>query len=132
MIDSDSGNPRAALESLATALDPREFVTVLVAGDGCRPCLTVVNRRTFAAENIHVDRLTFWWQWAEPIAAMSDPLAAAHRITNVLGVAPASMTQAWPNGRERLAHHVLRLVSGEDEGHPAVSVAGPCPRCCRD
>ena len=85
---ADPGGPQAALESLATALNPCEFAAILVIGAGCRPCLTVANRHTFAAENIYADRSAFWWSWAEPIAAASDPLAAAHRITGFLGAVP--------------------------------------------
>jgi hypothetical protein len=82
---SDPGGPQAALESLATALNPREFAAILVAEAGCRPCLTVASRRTSAAENIYADRSVYWWSWVEPIAATSDPLAAAYRVTAVLG-----------------------------------------------
>jgi hypothetical protein len=85
---SDSGGPQAALESLATALNPREFAAILVIRAGCRPCLTVATRRTSAAENICADRSAFWWPWAEPIATTSDPLTAAVRITDVLGAVP--------------------------------------------
>jgi hypothetical protein len=76
------------LESLATALNPGEFAAILVIRAGCRPCLTVANRRTSAAENIYADRSVFWWPWAEPIAASTDPLTAADRITDVLGAVP--------------------------------------------
>lgn len=86
MVASDVGGPQAALESLAMALDPREFAAILVIGAGCRACLTVANRRTSAAENIYAGRSAFWWPWSEPIAATSDPLAAARRITGVRGI----------------------------------------------
>jgi hypothetical protein len=84
----DVGGQRAALESLATALDPREFAAILVTGAGHRPALTVANRQTSAVEVVFADRSAFWWPWAEPIAATSDPLAAARRITAVLGADP--------------------------------------------
>jgi hypothetical protein len=82
---SDPGAVRTALESLAAALNPREFAAILVTGAERRPCLTVTNRHTLIAQDIRADGSAFWWPWAEPIAATSDPLAAAYRITDVLG-----------------------------------------------
>jgi hypothetical protein len=84
---SDPGGVQVALESLATALNPREFAAILVTGAGRRPCLTVTNRHTLIAQDICADGSAFWWPWAEPIAGISDPLAAAYRITDVLGTA---------------------------------------------
>ena len=88
MTAADGDGPEEALENLAAALDPREFAATLVTGTGHAPCLTVANRQTLVAENIYADRSAFWWSWAEPIAAASDPLAAAHRITGFLGAVP--------------------------------------------
>lgn len=80
----------AALENLAAALDPREFTAVLITGPERRPCLTVAHPLTYTTENIYADRSASWWPWVQPIAATSDPLTAAHRITAMLGAAPGA------------------------------------------
>jgi hypothetical protein len=80
----------AALEELATALDPREFAMILVTGPEQRPCLTVAHRFTCAAEDIYTDRSAYWWPWVQPIAAISDPLAAAHHIMALLRADPGA------------------------------------------
>jgi hypothetical protein len=75
----------AALERLATALDPGEFAAILVTRAGRRPRLAVVDRRTCAGEDVYADDSGwFWWAWAEPIAATDDPLTAAHLVTAAL------------------------------------------------
>ena len=73
----------AALERLAAALEPKEFITVLVTRTGRRPRLTVASRRTQATEDIYADDW-FWWSWAERIAPVSDPMTAAHQVTTLL------------------------------------------------
>ena len=80
----------AALEELATALDPREFAAILVTGREQRPCLTVTHRITRVTEDIYADRSTYWWSWAQPITVTSDPLAAAHRVTAFLRADPGA------------------------------------------
>ena len=45
--------PRAALERLAAALDARAFVTVLTAGPGHGPFLTVTSRHAGVGDNIY-------------------------------------------------------------------------------
>jgi len=78
------GSGPAALERLAAALGPG-FITTLVTGTGRRPHLSVISRDTRAAEDVYADENgSFWWPWAERIAATSDPLTAAHRITAAL------------------------------------------------
>jgi hypothetical protein len=79
-----------ALEELATALDAGEFAMILVTGPERRPCLTVAHRLTCAAEDIYADRSAYWWAWVQRIAATSDPLAAAHRITVLLRADPGA------------------------------------------
>ena len=81
-----------ALEELAAALDVREFAMVLVTGPEQRPCLTVTHRFTCAAEDIYADHSVYWWPWTQPIAATSDPLAAAHRIKALLRADPGART----------------------------------------
>jgi hypothetical protein len=75
---------QVALESLAAALDPREFAVIMVTETGRPPCLTVVNRHTLIAEDIYADHWAYWWRWVQLIAATADPLAAAHRVTVAL------------------------------------------------
>src|SRR5262249_3983069 len=41
----------------------RGFVTTLVTGAGCRPCLTVACRNGQVAEDVYVDGCRFWWGW---------------------------------------------------------------------
>jgi hypothetical protein len=87
-VSAPGGGP-AALEQLATALGPG-FITTLVTGSGRRPRLSVISRDTRAGEDVYADESgSFWWPWAERIAATSDPLAAAHQVTAALrGTAP--------------------------------------------
>jgi hypothetical protein len=80
--------PQAALERLAAALDARAFVTVLTAGPGHRPFLTVTSRHAGTGDNIYADAFAYWWSWCEWIASTSHPDAAAAEISRVLGVAP--------------------------------------------
>jgi hypothetical protein len=76
---------QTALENLATALDPREFAVILVTGTSHPPCLTVANRHTLVAEDIHAGDWAYWWPWLQPIAPTDDPLTAAYWVTFVLG-----------------------------------------------
>ncbi|HEY5986483.1 MAG TPA: hypothetical protein VIV12_08915 [Streptosporangiaceae bacterium] len=78
----------AALERLATALGAGEFATVLVAGTGRRPHLSVTSRQTQAAEDIYADEVAYWWAWAERISAVADPLTAAHRVAAMVRAVP--------------------------------------------
>jgi hypothetical protein len=77
--------PVAALERLAAAISPGEFATTLTTGAGRRPRLTVCSRSGSAAEDVYADgNGWFWWPWAERIAATSDPLTAACRVSAAL------------------------------------------------
>jgi hypothetical protein len=80
---------RAALEALAAALDPGDYATTLTTGDGRPPYLTVTNRHAQLGDDIYADHQAFWWSWAEQIAAVDDPAAAARKVTTVLRTAPA-------------------------------------------
>jgi hypothetical protein len=82
--------PVAALEELATALDSRECAMILVTGPEQRPCLTVAHRLTRTAQDIYADHSTYWWPWGQPIAATSDPMAAAYRIMAFLRAGPGA------------------------------------------
>ena len=85
----DHTDPRAAaLERLATALDPRDFATMLTIGHDRVPWLTVTSRHADFGDDIYADHQWYWWSFAERIAAIDDPLAAAQKITNVLRAVP--------------------------------------------
>jgi hypothetical protein len=78
----------AALERLAAALDPREFVTTLTSGPGQPPRLTVTSRHADFGDDVFADDQAYWWSFAERIGAVDDPLAAAKKVASVLGIAP--------------------------------------------
>jgi hypothetical protein len=82
--------PRAALVALAAALDPREFATSLTAAPGRPPRLSVTNRRAAIGDDIYADHRAYWWSWSERIAPVTEPGAAARKITSVLRATPAS------------------------------------------
>lgn len=86
--DQPGDDPRAALERLDAALDPREFATTLTTGPGHRPCLTVTSRHAGVGDNIYAGAFAYWWSWCEWIASTSHPDAAAAEISRVLGMAP--------------------------------------------
>jgi hypothetical protein len=88
-VTAPVGDP-AALERLAIALGPG-FITTLVTGAGHKPRLNVISRDTRAGEDVYADDGGwFWWPWAERIAAISDPLTAAHQVAATLrGTIPA-------------------------------------------
>jgi hypothetical protein len=89
MTDTPQPAPsQAALETLAAALDPRDFATTLTTGDGRPPRLTVTSRHADFGDDIYADHQSYWWSFAERIAAIDDPLAAAQKITNVLRAVP--------------------------------------------
>jgi hypothetical protein len=81
-------DPQTALETLATALDPGEFVTALVTGTGRRPCLTVTSRHAGVEQDVYADPAFYWSGTAEPLAPAGDPLTAAHRVATTLRAAP--------------------------------------------
>lgn len=85
---SDTPAPRAALVALAAALDPREFATTLTTRPGRRPCLSVVSRRAQIGDDIGADHRAYYWSWTERIAPISDPHAAARKISAVLRAVP--------------------------------------------
>jgi hypothetical protein len=78
---------RAALIRLAAALDPRDFATTLAPSHG-RPCLAVTSRHAAIGDDITADHRAYYWSWHEHIAPISDPAAAARKITAVLRAIP--------------------------------------------
>ena len=86
--------PEAALAALADELDQRDFVVTLTPGDGGRPRLTVLSRHAQLAEDIYADARSYWWPWAQPIAAVGNPKAAATKISHVLRAAPGEPSYA--------------------------------------
>ncbi len=85
---SEPAHAQAALERLAAALNPSDYVTTLTAGDGRAPRLTVTSRHAQLGDDIYADNTSYWWSWAERIAPLTDPLAAARNITSVLRTTP--------------------------------------------
>lgn len=80
--------PRAALEDLAALLDPAHHITVLITGQDQPPRLAVAHRRLLLAEDIYADHHCFWWGWADRIARVTDPAAAAQIVTRWLTARP--------------------------------------------
>jgi hypothetical protein len=80
----------AALEHLAAALDSAEFVTVLTIGPGRPPRLTVASRHAQISGDIYAGHRAYYWSWSERIAAITDPQAAARKISNILRAIPAA------------------------------------------
>jgi hypothetical protein len=85
---SDTPAPRAALVALAAALDPRDFTTTLTAPPGRPPRLSVTSRHAAIGDDIYADHQAYWWSWAERIAAIGNPDAAASKISAVLHATP--------------------------------------------
>jgi hypothetical protein len=85
----DHADPRAAaLETLAATLDPHDYITTLVSGQGRVPHLTVTSRHADFGDDIYADHQSYWWSFAERIAAIDDPQAAAQKISSVLRAVP--------------------------------------------
>jgi hypothetical protein len=80
----------AALEHLAAALDTGEFATTLTSHPGHPPCLAVTSRHAQIGGDIHADHRAFWWSWGERIAPVTDPPAAARKISSALQPIPAT------------------------------------------
>ena len=79
---------RAALVALAAAIDPREFATTLHVPHGRPERLNVTSRRADIGDDITADHAAFYWSWAERIGPISDPAAAARKISSVLRTTP--------------------------------------------
>jgi len=75
---------RAALVRLAAELDPRDFAVTLTAPPGRPPRLSVTSRHAAIGDDIYADHQAFFWSWSERIAPVSDPAAAAQKISSVL------------------------------------------------
>ena len=88
---TDTGT--AALEQLAAGLDPRQYAAAFIRKSG-PPCLRVTSRTApQLSEDIYAGRGWFWWSWAERLAGLGDPAAAAAKVARVLratGAAPMS------------------------------------------
>lgn len=52
------------------------------------PHLAISSRHAELAEDIYTDGRFYWWSWAEPIAAVGNPQAAATKISHVLHATP--------------------------------------------
>lgn len=80
--------PRSALVALAAALDPRDYAVTLTTGTGRRPCLTVTSRHAAISDDIGADPCAYYWSWHERIGPISDPAAAARKVSAVLRAVP--------------------------------------------
>ena len=79
---------RAALVALAAALDPRDFAVTLTVPPGRPARLTVTSRHADIGDEICADHRAYYWSWAERIGPISDPQAAARKISSVLRTTP--------------------------------------------
>jgi hypothetical protein len=79
--------PQAALETLAAALDPRDYATTLTTGPG-RTCLSVTSRHAAIGDDIWADHRAYYYSWGEWIAPISAPATAARMISTVLRAVP--------------------------------------------
>lgn len=79
---------RAALVALAAAIDPRDFATTLTVPPGRPARLAVTSRHADIGDDIYADHQAFYWFWAERIGPISDPAAAARKISSVLRTNP--------------------------------------------
>ncbi len=84
----DTTAPRAALVALAAALDPRDFATTMTTRHGGSPRLTVTNRHAQFGDDIYADHRAYYWSWDERIGPVSDPPAAARKVSSVLRSLP--------------------------------------------
>src|SRR5262249_52423503 len=80
--------PRAALVALAAALDPREFAVTLTNRPGRHVCLSVTSRRAAIGDDITANHRAYYWSWTERIGPITDPQAAARKVTTVLRAVP--------------------------------------------
>jgi hypothetical protein len=81
-------DPRAALERLAAALGSAEFVITMTIGPGRPPHLTVTRKHAGFGVEIYADNQAYWWSFAERIAAVDDPQAAARKVISALHTTP--------------------------------------------
>ena len=86
MVYDDAGETAdTSLEKLAAELAARGFQTRLTAPQGRLPSLAVTNREAaMLTETVLADATSFWWPWADRIAAVTDVRAAADMIARVL------------------------------------------------
>ncbi len=83
------------LEDLAADLKGRGF-TATVTSDGRYPFVRVVNSTAAQlSEQVYAalaadGSVWFWWSWAERIAPIQEPAAAAAKIAHVLAAAAGS------------------------------------------
>jgi len=89
MRPADNQPQSAALEKLAAELRVRGYEAQLIAPDGQAPSLAVTNpHAAMLAETVLADATSFWWPWADRIAAVADVTTAADVIARVLAAVP--------------------------------------------
>ena len=84
----------AALTDLADHLGRREYVTVLVTGDDCTPCLTVTHRHAHLSVDVTVDGGCYRAMPLAEIAPTASTAAAARSIAAALGGSTALIITA--------------------------------------
>jgi hypothetical protein len=84
----DPAGVTAALERLDAELDRNDFATTLTTGDNRPSRLTVRSRHAQIEDDIYADSEWYWWSWAERIAPVDEPAAAAQKIAAVLHAGP--------------------------------------------
>jgi hypothetical protein len=78
-----------ALDKLAAELRVRGYQAHLIAPAGRRTSLAVTNlHATVLTETVMADTTSFWWPWADRIAAVADVADAADVIARVLAAVP--------------------------------------------
>ena len=78
------------LERLGAELTSRGYITAVQASAGQLPHLAVTNpRASVLTEKVYVQGTSFWWSWAERIAAREDVTGAADLLARVLRTATA-------------------------------------------
>lgn len=89
----------AALETLASLFDRRDYITVLITGHGRPPRLAVARRHGAITDDISVRDGSYWRACAERVSPVSDPSAAASAIASRLRVGPhcgvAGIARGW-------------------------------------
>jgi hypothetical protein len=84
MLSGSEASSCDALEELAAVLNPRDHVTTLVTGEGRQPRLTVGSRYAPLTKDVYVGRGSYWCGADEEVAPMSDPTAAARKVSKYL------------------------------------------------
>src|SRR5438105_11762399 len=93
---------QAALERLAAALDPGDYVTALTTGPGRRTYLSVTSRHAQFGADVWADHRAYYRSWGRPA---SQAWPGHHRHPAARAIAPArpggGLRRPWPRGVPR-------------------------------